>query len=59
MLVLSRRRFESLEVDGPCKIKVVEIQRGQVKLAIEAEQHVNIRRCELPRPEESEATDSL
>lgn len=46
-LVLSRRRDESIEVDGKCKITVLRIGPDSVRLAIEAEESVEIWRSEL------------
>lgn len=53
MLVLSRRINESIlisEEDGrglACRVTVLEIQRGKVKLGIEADTDVSIVRSEV------------
>jgi carbon storage regulator CsrA len=47
MLVLSRKRKESVVIDGHIKVTVVEIKGNQIRLGIEAPQDVPISRSEL------------
>ena len=47
MLVLSRREDESIVINGNIKIVVTEIQRGRVRLGIEAPQDVPVHREEV------------
>lgn len=48
MLVLSRKKNESLMVDQDILITVVSIRGGRVKLGINAPRNVNVVRQELP-----------
>ena len=48
MLVLSRRKVESLVIDDRIVVTVLEIRAGRVRLGIEAPPEVAIRRDELP-----------
>lgn len=47
MLVLSRKRFEGLQIGDNIKITVVKIDRNGVRLGIEAPDGVTILREEL------------
>ncbi len=47
MLVLSRKRDESIVIDGNIRITVVSIHGNQVRLGIEAPNSVSILREEL------------
>ena len=47
MLVLSRRKQESILVGGQIKVTVVEIRGNQVRLAIEAPEEIRVLRTEL------------
>lgn len=47
MLVLKRRKEESVIINGNIKITILGIDRGQVKLGFEAPDDVNIVREEL------------
>jgi carbon storage regulator len=49
MLVLSRKRFEGLQIGDNIKITVVKIDRNGVRLGIEAPNGVSILREELLR----------
>jgi carbon storage regulator len=51
MLVLTRKAGESIEMDGPGKITVLEIDRGAVKIGMEAPPTVRILRSELRQQE--------
>ena len=49
MLVLSRREGQSIRIDGPCVVTLIEIDefRAKVKLGFEAEKSVRILRTEI------------
>jgi carbon storage regulator len=49
MLVLSRRRSERIVIGSEIRITVVKVDRNQVRLGIEAPQHVPVLRAELIR----------
>ncbi len=48
MLVLTRKMNESIVIDGRITVRVVNLQGGRVRLAIEAPRDVPVRRSELP-----------
>lgn len=47
MLILSRRKDESIIIDGNIEVKVLEIEDGKVRIGIEAPQNIDIFREEL------------
>ena len=47
MLVLTRRRSESIRIGNDVVIKVIQTGRGMVRLGIEAPAHVRVLRAEL------------
>ncbi len=47
MLVLSRRRSEGLWIGSDIRITIVKIERGMVRLGIEAPGHITVLREEL------------
>lgn len=47
MLVLTRDINQEIEVNGPCKIKVLEVRGKKVKIGIDASDATSIRRAEL------------
>ncbi|MBT6153485.1 MAG: carbon storage regulator [Planctomycetaceae bacterium] len=47
MLVLSRKKSQSIQIDSMIQITVVSISRGRVKLGISAPDDVRIMRHEL------------
>lgn len=47
MLVLSRKAMQSVVIDQDIKITVIRIEGNQVRLGIEAPNHVRILRGEL------------
>ena len=49
MLVLSRKRNETIVVDRRIRITVVQVQGGTVRIGIEAPQDVPIYRDEIDR----------
>ena len=56
MLVLSRKQFEGIQIGSQIRIKVVKVDRNQVRLGIEAPPDVMIVRDELVSdPETTEA----
>ena len=53
MLVLSRKRLESLLIGQGVRITVLKVDRNQVRLGIEAPEDVSILRSELAGGPES------
>ena len=47
MLVLSRKKNESIVIDGDVKVTVVEIRGNQIRLGIEAPKEMAVWRGEL------------
>ena len=47
MLVLTRRPGESIRIGDEISVLVIEIQRGQVKFAIDAPREVTVQREEI------------
>ena len=47
MLVLSRKAGQSIDVTGPCQIKILETRRNTVRIGITAEDGAKILRTEL------------
>ena len=47
MLILSRKKDESIIIDGNIEIKVLEIEDGKVRLGINAPKNIDIFRKEL------------
>jgi carbon storage regulator len=47
MLVLSRKKNESVVFDGPGVVRIVEIRGGKVRLGFEADRSVTIHREEV------------
>ncbi len=47
MLVLTRKKGESIIIDGYIEVKIVEIEDGKVSIGIEAPRNVDIFRKEL------------
>lgn len=57
-LILTRKPGESVVIDGPVKITVVEVQGGRTRLAFEADPKVRIHRQEiLDRERREERSD--
>lgn len=54
MLILSRKDSESIHIGKDIKIKVVSIEKGSVKLGIEAPDNMLILREELARAVQDE-----
>ncbi len=49
MLILTRRLGESIVIEDNIKITVVDINKQQIKLGIDAPKHVTINREEVAR----------
>lgn len=47
MLILTRKKDESIIIDGNIEIKIVELDDGKVKIGIEAPKNIEILRKEL------------
>jgi carbon storage regulator len=47
MLVLSRKKEESVTITGPCTVKVLEVRGDKVRLGFEGPDGTNIWRTEL------------
>jgi len=47
MLILTRKKDESLVIDGKIEIRIVSLDDGKVKLGIEAPREVEIHRKEI------------
>ena len=47
MLVLTRRRDESIVIDGHIVVRVLKVSGGQVRLGIEAPRDVSVVRTEV------------
>lgn len=47
MLILSRKKAESIIIDGNIEVKIIDIQDGKVRLGIEAPEDIEILRNEL------------
>ena len=47
MLVLSRKKNESIIIDGKIEIKIIESDDGKVRIGIEAPKNIEIHRKEV------------
>lgn len=47
MLILTRKKDESIIIDGKIEIKIVEIEDGKIKIGIDAPKDIDIMRKEL------------
>ncbi|NLW22608.1 MAG: carbon storage regulator CsrA [Tissierellia bacterium] len=47
MLILSRKKDESIIIDGNIEVKILEIEDGKVRIGIEAPKNIDIFRKEL------------
>jgi carbon storage regulator len=47
MLVLSRRRNESIQIGDDVKVTILDVQGDKVRLGIEAPPHVSVHREEV------------
>ena len=48
MLVLSRKKYQSIVIGDGITVTILEIRGKTVRLGIEAPKEIPIRRCELP-----------
>ena len=58
MLVLSRKQLEGIQIGSDIRIKIVKVDRNQVRLGIEAPSDVLIVRDELVNDAEVQAARS-
>ena len=56
MLVLSRKKNESIVIDDRIKITIVEVRGDKVRLGIEAPREISVMRAELVRQGTDPAT---
>lgn len=47
MLILTRKKDESIIIDGKIEIKIIEIEDGKIRIGIEAPRDIDIMRKEL------------
>lgn len=47
MLVLSRKKYESIRIGDGIYVTIVEVDRGKVRLGIECDKSISIMRTEL------------
>ena len=47
MLILTRKKNESVIIDGNIEVKIIELEDGRVKIGIEAPREIEILRKEL------------
>jgi carbon storage regulator len=59
MLILTRKKDESIIIDGKIEIKIIEIEEGKVKIGIEAPKDIDIIRNELYKKMEEENLAAL
>ncbi len=58
MLVLTRKKNESLIIDGQVLVKILGVKGGRIRLGIEAPKRYNVRRGEL-KPKEKPLPQSV
>lgn len=47
MLILTRKKNESIIIDGKIEVKIMEIEDGKIRIGIEAPREIEILRKEL------------
>ena len=47
MLILTRKKNESIIIDGNIEIKIIELEDGKVRIGIEAPKEIEILRKEI------------
>uniref|UniRef100_A0A7C2K1D1 Translational regulator CsrA n=1 Tax=Schlesneria paludicola TaxID=360056 RepID=A0A7C2K1D1_9PLAN len=57
MLVLTRKRGESISIDGRIEVRVLSVQGNRVRLGVTAPDSVSVRRGELVFDVEMEPND--
>lgn len=60
MLVLSRKRGESILIDGQIKVTISEVHGNRVKVLVDAPRSRKVMRCEIvPEADPSRTPDHL
>lgn len=59
MLILTRKKGESIIIDGNIEVKIVECEDGKVKIGIDAPKNVEILRKELYNEIENENKSAI
>ncbi|WP_353093787.1 carbon storage regulator CsrA [Tissierella praeacuta] len=59
MLILTRKKDESIIIDGNIEIKIIEIEDGKVKIGIDAPKNIDIIRKELYKEMQDENLAAL
>jgi carbon storage regulator len=59
MLVLTRKRDETIKIGSNIVIRVIKTAKGSVKIGIEAPDSVRIQRGEIATVEDEEAEDNI
>lgn len=59
MLILSRKKGQSIIIDGKIEVKVMETVDGKIKLGIEAPEDIEILRSELYVEVENENKNAI
>ncbi|MBU5255689.1 carbon storage regulator CsrA [Tissierella praeacuta] len=59
MLILTRRKDESIIIDGNIEIKILEMEDGKVKIGIDAPRDIDIIRKELYKKMQDENLAAL
>lgn len=47
MLILTRKKDESIIIDGHIEVKILEIEEGKVRIGVDAPKNIDIFRKEL------------
>jgi carbon storage regulator len=47
MLILTRKKDESIIIDGNIEIQIISIEEGKVKIGINAPKHIEVYRSEV------------
>jgi carbon storage regulator CsrA len=58
MLILTRTEEQSVVVDGPCVVKVLEIRGNRIKLGFIGSRSTKVMRTEVIEAQEKEAATS-
>lgn len=58
MLVLSRKADEEIIIGGAVRVKVLDVQRGRVRIGVSAPRQAEIRRAELPPTNSPDGSES-
>ena len=49
MLIISRKKSESIRVDGPAELHLIQVKGGRVKIGIDAPESTTVSRPECVR----------